>query len=515
MIMGLFKTQIMGFMEEHPQYEYIFDDIEDDEEPDLEQFNFSFDIWNTLQHCKDKEPDKLVQDFIYDLFPVLKGNECIWAMASVGALTYNFSFEDIDTAVKGLYVLAKENVNLYFSPAIFCGWRKDKNVRHINTIYIDIDDVEGIDFSIMSQEEIEQYLLDTFHLIPEMLPNWLVTSGHGLHLYYLIETLNLKKQNDSELRLKYTDYLITRFKADIACRNKSRILRFPYSRNVKHIDDVKTTRLFHMNLSEDRTIERLNYFAYSQYEMDTYMEECKARRAEKRRQTMIANGTYRRKKTVLKVTKKKESPKIKKSIIKITKDSHLWIASHPELKCSFKPLSSKARYRKIVRDLHNWAAIRNGVPKGYRAIFTHILTVYMKRMFISEEDTIICASHYVDEDFMEEAKAIIQCIYASNTEYMYRNEHIAELLDFTEEDLKNSFANYTEGQRKEARKRAVDSYDNKRLGAKRTESQQKKIERYNYIKEHPEQTANELSKILKCSIRTIKYERAKIRQEKN
>lgn len=509
--MGLFKTHIMRFMEENPQYEYIFDNIEDDEEPDLERFNFSFEIWNTLQSCKDKEVDKFVRDFMYELFPVIKGNECIWAMASVGALTYNFSFEDIDSAVKGLYALTQKNVNLYFSPAIFCGWRKDKNVRHINTIYIDIDDVEEIDFSIMNQEEIEQYLLDTFHLIPEMLPNWLVTSGHGLHLYYLVETLDLKKPNDSELRIKYTDYLITHFKADIACRNKSRILRFPHSRNVKNIDDIKTTRLFHTNMSEDRAIERLNYFTYSQCEMDTYMEECKARRAEKRRQTMIANGTYRRKKTVLKAIKKEAAPKIKKSIIK---DSHSWIASHPELKCSFKPLPSKARYRKIVRDLHNWAARRNGVPKGYRAIFTHILTVYMKRMFISEEETIICASHYLDEDFMEEAKAIIQCIYASNTEYMYRNEYIAELLDFTGEDLKNSFANYTEGQKKEARKKAVDTYDIKRFGAKRAEAQQKKIERYNYIKEHPEQTANELSKILKCSVRTIKYERAKIRQEK-
>lgn len=514
MYMGLYKRQLMDFMDEHPQYEFFLDELIDDEEMDTEQFDFSFHIWNELQSCKDKEPDELMKKFFNDLFPQLIGNECIWAMASVGSLTYNFSFDDVERALKKLYMLTQEDVNLYFSPAIFRGWRKDKNVSHINTIYIDIDDIEEIDFSTMSQDDIKNYLLDTFHLTPEMLPNWTVCSGHGLHLYYLIERLDLKKPIDCELRLKYTDYLITYFKADIACRNKSRILRYPNSRNVKHMNDIKVTRLFHMNLSKDRRIERLNYFSYPQCEIDAYMEECKARRAEKRRQTMIKNGTFMRKKSV-KASIRKASPKIAKVTIEEIKSPKTWMPSHPELKCNFKSLPSKSRYKKIVRDLHNWAARRKGVPCGYRAIFTHILTVFLKRMFLSEEDAVSYASRYLDGDFMKEAKAIIQCIYASNTEYLYRNEHIAELLDFTEKDLKDSFANYTEGQKKEARKRAVKIYDNKRSDTKRAEAQQKKMERYHYIKEHPEQTAGELSKVLKCSIRTIKYERAKIRQEKN
>ena len=193
-----------------------------------------FDMFIALKTTDGVKPNPLIAEFFKDVFCELHGGDILWAMASAGGYSYNFSFSTLDEALKGFTALLNYDVNLYYSPAIFKGWRKDKNVSRINVIYIDIDDVEGVDFSEMDEKGIKDYLYCTYHLTSAMFPNWLVSSGHGLHLYYIVNTLDLKNEADSKLRALYTDYLITHFRADIACRNKSRVLRFPLSRNVKN-----------------------------------------------------------------------------------------------------------------------------------------------------------------------------------------------------------------------------------------------------------------------------------------
>ena len=347
------------------EFEEQFPDLE----PGTEKYDFIFQLYLARYTKQDTEPDFLIEYFFEDIFGTLKKKECIWAMASVGANSYNFSYSDINEAVRELSILSNENVNLYFSPAVFTGWRKDINVSRIRTIYIDIDDIEGMDFSEMDETEIKSFLLETYHLPEYLLPNWVVSSGHGLHLYYLVDEIDLQTEYGAQQRLKYTDFLIAYFGADIACRNKSRILRFPNSKNVKDMEHIRHTRLFHLNPSINRNIDRLDWFQCSEDEIETYMNECKARRAEKRKQTMIKNGTWKEKKE--KAPKPKKPSRKKKSVLTpkpepaadrkadtapigiLKKEEIKKEPSHPELKIKRFQMEGKTRYTRILNDLHN------------------------------------------------------------------------------------------------------------------------------------------------------------------
>ncbi len=514
--MGKFKELAMSFDENHESIEYGSD-----------KYFFAFDLWDKCRRAQDKTIKRDLKGFFNGIFPTLNDNECIWCMASSPeGVSYNFSYKDREQALRDLSILSDEDVNLYFSPAIFTGWRIDNNVSRINTIYIDIDDVNGMDFSDMGEADIREWLIDTYSLNEAVLPNWIVASGHGLHLYWIVKEIDLKTEECTELRKRYTDYLITYFKADIACRNKSRILRFPTSRNVKDMSNIKTTKLFHLNNSKRRDIKRLDFFKCSDEDIETYTAENIKRRSEKRKATMIKNGTWKERKEKpkeafkeLKTTIKQPSGTINKKVSKgcvPDKNSRVGV-SQKENETHIKtvitsPMSPKTRYLRIIRDLQNYAIRRDTVPKGYRSIFCHILVVYCKKAKygIKEAEAIILDC--IDENFEREALNIVKSVYESKTEYTYTNEKIAELLDFKDFDLKNSYACYTEKQRKERRKQTQSRYDNRRYKTIRQSKAELKQHRRDFIKEHMEMPVKELAKALGCSERTIRYIRADMRK---
>ncbi len=506
-----------------------FDESHDDMEHNSDKYFFVFDLWIKcrLSRCISMKAE--LKRFFNDVFPALGRNECIWCMASSSeGISYNFSYGDREQALRDLSILADKNVNLYFSPALFTGWRTDRNVSRINTIYIDIDDIEGMDFSRIDESRIKNWLCEVYHLTEEVLPNWVVASGHGLHLYWLVGEIDLTSGQGTDLRKQYTDYLITYFKADIACRNKSRILRFPNSRNVKDINNIKITRLFHINKSKDRGIIRLDFFRCSNEAVDTYVSENIKRRSEKRKATMIKNGTWRERKD--KAEKATKGPQIskrpltkgrqKKSGIKYDIPDEVSQSRGRDTRTGTvikeliqEPLSPKRRYLRIIRDLQNYAIRRYTVPQGYRAIFCHILAVYCKKARFSIEDVEAILYDCIDNGFINEADQILQSVYQSQTDYTYTNERIAELLNFQSCDLEKSYACYTEGQREERRKRALKRYDNKRYGDSRKRKTELKQRRMEFIKEHSNMTAKELAEALDCSERTIRYIKADMKQD--
>lgn len=482
----------------------------DEENPN---FDFLFHMHCVINTTKTYPIEKETRDFFNDLFPTISETSQVWTMISQGSKVFNLRFTDLEEALTILSRLCKEDYNLYFSPATFKGWRTDKNVNSISTVFIDIDDLK-IDFSSMDKEEIKEFLMNKFSLPEKMLPNWIVSSGHGLHLYYLIDTLDLKKKENADLWLSYIDYLIYHFKADTSCRNRSRILRFPNSRNVKHMDDIRTTKLYHLNTSDDRSIDRLDFFKAKDFMIERYKKKCNEEKAAKRKATMEKNGTLRKKSTPRpKVVKASIEPKEEPAPPIIKPEPPAKSFSHPELKVITTPLPTSARYRRIVRDLHNYAARRSGVPEGHRAIFTHLMAIFLKRMKVVKEEALSYIETYLDEDFSQEAAAIIESVYRTKTSYLYTNERIAELLNFTEEDLKNSFSAYTEEQKEKATKKRNAEYHDKIYKEERAKRAEFKKQRYEYVKNNPQKTAAELAKDLDYSIRTIKRIRAQIRQD--
>ena len=463
--------------------------------------------------------------FFRDIFGTLAESERVWVMAQThDGLTDNLYFADTDKALATLAALCKQDVHLYFSPAIYnMRKRKDKNVRRLRVIFADIDGLTDIDLGQATEQEIKEYLCKNYQLTEDMLPNWVVVSGHGLHLYYLINLLNMKTKKGKSLQRQYIDYLITYFKADTSCRNLSRILRFPTSKNVKDLGDIKQTRLLHLNTSTDRRIKRLDYFSCTEEQVAAYTAYCNEKRAEKARETRARNKALRdAAKAGADNMTTPTSGEIKPSIAAYLEEARKASTqprdnrkrkkqskeapkpSHPELCVNLAPMKAKERYRKILRDLHNYAARRGGCPQGFRSNFTHIMASLLSRMLCySEEDAINYISKYVDEGFLPEVRYTVHSVFSQGDDYMYTNSRIAELLKFQPCDLQHSFAAYTEMQKIETRQRTQNAYDEKRYHAKRTARKQQKTERKVFIQAHPEMTAQELAVALKCSVRTV------------
>lgn len=515
--MGYFKDLQMEFDETYNI----------DSESDM--YSLALNLWIKQRVTSTINVKEELKEFFKDIFPTLNNSELIWCMASSSqGEHYNFSYSDPEQALRNLSLFADENVNLFFSPAIFKGWRKDSNVIKINTIYIDIDDVDGIDFSEMNRENIKDWLIDTYCLNDDVLPDWIVASGHGLHFYWIVQEIDLKTEEGTKLREKYTDYLITHFKADIACRNKSRILRFPTSKNVKDMSNIKQTRLFRINSSKHKEIERLDFFKCSDEEIDAYVKDNLQRRAEKRKATMMKNKTLKEKESQSEeIAEEKKIPEkclsgenSDTTVIKAAIPNKESKAEETEQDCPIvfgetikTPLSPKRRYLRIIRDLQNYALRRGKVPEGYRSSFCHIAAVYCKKakFNIKSAEAIIYAC--VEDGFINEAEKIIQLVYHSKTEYTYKNEKIAELLDFNDFDLENSYSYYTEEQKKEARRKKYNRYDDKRYRESRNQKSDQKEYRRKFVEEHEDMTATEIAKVLGCSERTVRYIRAGLRKD--
>lgn len=284
------------------------------------------------EHSEKVVIDEDVKAFMYSLFDQKKYDNAIYVMIKDDEHVSNEFFYDVDDAIKMLSALCKEKYNLYFTPAHIKknSQRFDRNCEAIQCIFCDIDELEDFDVQNATQDEISNLLQERYEVPADLLPDWLVVSGHGMHLYWLLqeklditqeviyrknktrkskkaETTYKKKRKrhakiaerverskGNELRRKYTESIITHFHADRACMNESRILRFPKSLNVKNMSDIRETKLFRLADREPRLqLSDLDYFLKTDEEIEEYKEECAEARNLKAFETRLLNhNTY-------------------------------------------------------------------------------------------------------------------------------------------------------------------------------------------------------------------------------
>ena len=282
------------------------------------------------EHSEKVVIDEDVKAFMYSLFDQKKYDNSIYIMVKDDEHVHNEYFYNINDAIKMLSALCKENYNLYFTPAHIKkdSQRFDRNCEAIQCIFCDIDELEDFDVKNATQEEISNLLQERYEVPADLLPDWAVVSGHGLHLYWLLrdklditqeviyrknkqkkskktETAYKKKRKrhakiaerierseGNELRRKYTESIITHFHADRACMNESRILRFPKSLNVKNMNDIRETKLFRLADREPRLqLSDLDYFLKTDEEIEEYKIDCADARNLKAFETRLLNHT--------------------------------------------------------------------------------------------------------------------------------------------------------------------------------------------------------------------------------
>ncbi len=245
-------------------------------------------------HLPAKENPKM-QEFYEKVLPDDDGKSRYWLFAqdetkTITNLYFKSKKEYIETIIK---LSEFDTLNVFYSLANYKNGHNNKNVISLKCVAVDIDDVD-IDVSTKSKEELVDYIKREYALSDAELPNYLIMSGHGLHLYYLLdETI------DREMFRSYQEHLATFFVSDRACLPPSHYWRCPSSYNAKGVP-IKT-RVFRLNDNND--INRLEYFRMTEEQIEEYRKECNRKKHEKNLKTREKNGTLRRKKTANKSQK--------------------------------------------------------------------------------------------------------------------------------------------------------------------------------------------------------------------
>lgn len=149
--------------------------------------------------------------------------------------------------------LIESKTNVYFTPNTFIktknSGRKQSYNDLSNVLYFDLDHIDEIE-KIKDVNDIKKYL-EKFPVLIEdyFYPSYACLSGHGIHLYFTIETYNLQnhKKTYDDLMMK----VATLLNADMKCVDSARLLRIPFSYNAKDEKNLIQTKLFRMIDKDD------------------------------------------------------------------------------------------------------------------------------------------------------------------------------------------------------------------------------------------------------------------------
>lgn len=304
-----------------------------------------------------------------------------------------------------VYRLAKyEELNINVSPNIFLkpnitAMNTDDFVKMSNTLFIDID---HIDFSNMNQSEIEKYLIDNYKCLNKghFYPHYIVKSGKGIHLYFLLKnTINISnnKYSDRKKYIETINMLQKLFNSDEFV-GISHYLRFPTSWNCKGKYQIsRKTEIFEVSKNE--------------IDIDGLRD-------------MLDRLSIMVKRDINKTVIKKNS-----SIKKYSENSN------------GNGLYKTGKNR--LTDLTRWLHLhKDDDIEGRRNIFFYI---YINASFTQglNEDFIKDKCYYLNDLLSNALKQVeIDNMIKNKKEYRFTNKYISDVLNFTDEEKKMFICNY-------------------------------------------------------------------------
>lgn len=477
--------------------------IDYEEEFEKSILDFTAEDWFKIQMENVKPsntPIPEIEKFFYDIMPQHR-HFSYWLMVKEGNCKFHRKCNNLTEFTKYISAFIQQEKDLFFIPSQFQGWRVDDNAIFTNVLYADIDGIEE-DTLKMDKSELSNWLMDKYDLSVSQLPNYILCSGHGLHLYYLIDEINMQDFSGGLIRDRYIDYLMYFFHSDPACRNRSHIMRVPLSYNRKEEYKIKT-KLHFINSDNNYDIHRLDFMICDYSNIEKYIQEGNSLRAKKASETRAKN----------KVSKSAPSKSPQKANALSSEIKKLKEIVHMDYRNDYQ---SKARVWNVVIDLHNYFCRHDCNIIGHRHQFAHILTVLLYKCAYSADEIKKFVLPYFTSDFVEEAEATIE--RTLKRKYSYKNSTIAIMLGFTLQDYEKSYCCYTEEQKQQRRKKTNAKsykkyYEKQKAERQPTPRQIAAQKNYEYVKAHPEKTQKDLSAYLGVSVDTIKRIRKRIKNE--
>ena len=439
-------------------------------------------------------PNKLMIDFFDSVLPQ-RNNLQRWLMIICQGGCINYKYNTTRDFVNACATVSTLPVNDFFSAAVYDNWYVAENARYSNVIFLDIDGIDDADLINMDSSAISDWLMNKYNVPEALLPNWVVCSGHGLHLYFIVDEIDFKDHEQSRLRDYYTKMLICYFKADRICKNKNHILRLPLSYNCKK--RAVQTRLHHLNNSHDTNISRLEFFYCSDEDIIAYDNECSQKQKD-----------HANKNTLKDVRTKK---RIKEHTTNIVDYSSLKFCVPPNSLKYFDDFRRNARYSNTIKDLHNYYVRHKGRINGQRNIFIHILATFLRMTQLPLNEAIDYIEPYCTTDFLAEAQSVVKSVYEKEKIYHYSNDTIAFLLNFTPADHNNSYCCYSDKERAARRKESNRRAKAKQYKDARAKKKEFKDNLHNFISENLDMSSSSIATQYSISIRTIQRIKKQIR----
>lgn len=402
----------------------------------------------------------------------------------------HYKHDTIEQFIEGYSKYAPLLRDTFFSPCLYDGWWESVNAHLCKVIFLDIDGITDVNLLTMSTAEISDWLIDTYNIPPHLLPDWCICTGHGIHLYFIVDEMDYTDTEQGNLRDYYTHMLICYFNADVACSNRNHILRLPFSYNCKK--EPLLTQLHKLNNATNTDIKRLDYFYCSPEDTIQYRSDSYKIRTEKSAMTRELNSNEPKE-------KKPQKPKKNKAPDKI---SHDFCVPIENVKY-FDDFKRNARYWNIIKDLNNYYVRHNGNIVGCRNAFIHIMATFLKKVGMSLDEAIDFIEPYCTVDFYDEAVTAVTKIYNKDKQYNYNNDKIASLLYFTDIDYAQSYCCYNDSKRLERKREANRRAKDKQFKEARQKRKAKKENICTFIKENPTTPTKDIAIIFDVSTRTI------------
>lgn len=381
-----------------------------------------------------------------------------------------------------------KDYNFFLCPNIFVKTKKclrhiNSNIAASNCYFVDIDEVhtEKPVYNC-TEKEILTYLYSEYPILKDIPPSYITMSGNGLHLYFtLTQTEYLfgsTYTNQTRLLHKnLTRNLITLFEADEVCSNFNRLMRTPYSTNTKY--PIKTRFFSYQENHQHYSYELLNNIVLSALPIP-----------------------------ILEVPVQKETSTIapKTSTKKITKPKETVQRNYNTTPAERSIIASKARKKLFSdrqSDVEKWFYLHRKDMRGYRHNFFLIYSIILKELhnrsdYIENQCKRLNAKLLYPLTESELLKIIRQ-----EHHYSFRNETIAEWLDFTQAEISTMSCHYGTEAIAESHREWNNYYNELRKEETRQKRERKQAQIFKIIAENPSATIIQLADLLNCSTATV------------
>lgn len=379
-----------------------------------------------------------------------------------------------------------KDYNFFLCPNIFAKTKKclrhvNSNIAASNCYFVDIDELHTEKpIYNCTEEEILTYLYNQYPSLMDIPPSYITMSGNGLHLYFTLTQTeylfsNIYTNQTRILHKRLTHNLITLFEADGVCSNYNRLMRIPYSTNTKY--PIKTRFFSYPKHQQTYSFELLNDIVSS-----------------------VLPVSVPEAPVLKEITSSKVSPP------KITEQKEPVQRNYNTTPDERSLIASKARKKLFSdrqSDVEKWFYLHRKDMIGYRHNFFLIYSIILKELhnrsdYIENQCKRLNAKLFYPLTESELLKIIRQ-----EHHYSFRNETIAEWLDFTQAEIATMSCHYGAEAIAENHREWNNYYNELRKEEARQRRELKQAQIFQIIAENPTATIMQLADLLSCSKATV------------